>query len=901
MRRPFPFVFNRFRFVRIALLAALIGSAVSVTPVRAAGIVVNTEIDETTTNGSCSLREAITNANDDATTYADCAAGSGADTITFAGDYIVTLQGSQLPLITSEITIAGNGADKTILQASTCNPVTLPGGCTPATYRVFELSSPGNLTLDQVSVRHGRCWGFCNTTGYTGSDGGGIFFSGGALTVTNSNFSGNWAAVGGGIGFLGNDGKLTITDSTFSGNFGYDGAGINFQDTGYFNLQSTLTVANSIFSGNSGRALRLSGGTLTVMNSTFSDNSTGYDAGISNTGTAIISDSTFSRNSAIRAGAIGNYGTLTVINSTFTDNSATEEAGGAIVNSGTLTVRDSTFSGNSAQTQGGAIWTGIWGGGVPSAEVTNSIFTGNSAASGGAIYSTNASGAPIALLTVTDSNFSENSAIQDAGGGISLYDHADLSVSNSVFSGNSATTMGGGISTVLGGRLTLTDSTLSGNTAGSGGGLYFELSKKVDVIGSTFNGNSATTLGGGIHGTQSAKPSIPIIVNSTFSENKADLGGGLALFKTTLEATNSTFNRNSATTSGGGIHIELSDVTLTNTIVANSLSGDSCAGGIKDGGHNLDSGTSCKWGTNNGSLRNTDPKLGPLGVHGGPTPTHALLGGSPAIDKGDDAVCSASPVNSVDQQGTARPQGDHCDIGAYEYQGKNGSDTTGVFRPSNGLLYLKNKNESGFADIALNYGMGGDYPIVGDWDGDGTDTIGVYRDGTFYLRNENTNGFAEIVFAFGMPGDQPIAGDWNGDGVDTIGVLRNGTFYLRNSNDAGTPDVSFGLGNPGDVGIAGDWDGDGTDTTGVFRPSDGLLYLKNSNDTGFADIALNYGLPGDRPVTGDWDNDGTDTIGVYRDGTFYLRNVNTNGFAELIFSLGNLGDMPIVGNWDGIP
>ena len=228
-------------------------------------------------------------------------------------------------------------------------------------------------------------------------------------------------------------------------------------------------------------------------------------------------------------------------------------------------------------------------------------------------------------------------------------------------------------------------------------------------------------------------------------------------------------------------------------------------------------------------------------------------------------------------------------------------DSTGVFRPSNGLLYLKNSNDTGFADIALNYGMGGDYPITGDWNGDGTDTIGVYRDGTFYLRNSNTNGFAEIVFPFGQPGDQPIAGDWNGDGVDTVGVFRNGTFYLRNSNDAGAPDATFGLGNPGDVGIAGDWNGDGIDTTGVFRPSDGLLYLKNSNDTGFADIALNYGLPGDRPVTGDWDNDGTDTIGVYRAGTFYLRNENTNGFAELIFALGDPGDMPISGNWDGMP
>ena len=123
-------------------------------------------------------------------------------------------------------------------------------------------------------------------------------------------------------------------------------------------------------------------------------------------------------------------------------------------------------------------------------------------------------------------------------------------------------------------------------------------------------------------------------------------------------------------------------------------------------------------------------------------------------------------------------------------------DTVGIFRPSNGITFLKNTNASGFADIALNYGQPGDYPVVGDWDGNGTDTIGVYRNGTFYLRNSNTIGVADIQFAFGQPGDQPIAGDWDNDGIDTIGVFRNGTFQLRNSNSAGPASATFNLGNP---------------------------------------------------------------------------------------------------------
>ena len=232
-----------------------------------------------------------------------------------------------------------------------------------------------------------------------------------------------------------------------------------------------------------------------------------------------------------------------------------------------------------------------------------------------------------------------------------------------------------------------------------------------------------------------------------------------------------------------------------------------------------------------------------------------------------------------------------------------GADTTGVFRPTNGALYLKNTNATGFADVQINYGLGGDYPVTGDWDGNGTATIGVYRNGSFMLRNSNTIGFAEIVFPFGQAGDQPIAGDWNGDGIDTIGVYRSssGTFFLRNSNDTGPADMIFSLGIPGDVGIAGDWTGKGFDTTGVFRPSNGALYLKHTNATGFADIQINYGQGGDYPVTGDWDDNGTDTIGVYRNGTFMLRNSNTIGFAELVFDLGVPGDMPIAGNWDGAP
>jgi hypothetical protein len=309
-------------------------------------------------------------------------------------------------------------------------------------------------------------------------------------------------------------------------------------------------------------------------------------------------------------------------------------------------------------------------------------------------------------------------------------------------------------------------------------------------------------------------------------------------------------------------------------------------------------------------------------------PANATVGGSYApaatatsslpvtftIDASASSVCSISAgVVSFIATGTcvinANQAGDANYLAAPQVQQsfvvaeapKDGPDTTGVFRPTNGALYLKNQNTTGFADVQINYGLGGDYPVVGDWDGNGTVTIGIYRGGSFYLRNTNTIGFADVVFPFGAPGDQPVAGDWDGDGITTIGVYRNGTFFLRNQNSAGAPSATFALGVAGDVGIAGDWNGDGMDTTGVFRPSNGALYLKNQNTTGFADVQINYGLPGDKPVTGDWNDDGIDTIGVYRNGQFMLRNSNTIGFADMVFDLGIPGDMPIAGNWDGIP
>lgn len=128
--------------------------------------------------------------------------------------------------------------------------------------------------------------------------------------------------------------------------------------------------------------------------------------------------------------------------------------------------------------------------------------------------------------------------------------------------------------------------------------------------------------------------------------------------------------------------------------------------------------------------------------------------------------------------------------------------------------------------------------MAGDWNGDGIDTIGVYRPSTlsFYLRNSNSGGPEDIIFQYGVPGNVPMTGDWNGDGVDTIGVFLDDHWMLRDSNSNGYHDYDFDYGVAGVLPIVGDWDANGTDTIGVVDTTSNPPWLtwmlRNSNTAG---------------------------------------------------------------------
>jgi hypothetical protein len=232
-------------------------------------------------------------------------------------------------------------------------------------------------------------------------------------------------------------------------------------------------------------------------------------------------------------------------------------------------------------------------------------------------------------------------------------------------------------------------------------------------------------------------------------------------------------------------------------------------------------------------------------------------------------------------------------------------ETVGLVDPTTGLWNLRNTEGQ---VTSFFYGNPGDFPIIGDWDCDGDETPGMYRqsDGFVYLRNSNTQGVADIKFFFGNPGDIPIVGDFNGNGCHTVSIYRpsqSKVFIINtlgaNNGGLGQAEVDYFFGDPGDKPFVGDFDGDGTETIGLHRESTGLVYFRNTHTQGVADNEFIFGDPEDRLVAGDWTADGIDSPAVFRpsDTTFYFRHSNTQGVADNQFVWGDPQDLPVAGNF----
>jgi len=376
-------------------------------------------------------------------------------------------------------------------------------------------------------------------------------------------------------------------------------------------------------------------------------------------------------------GLLNDHATLTLNNCAVQNNSA--RFGGGVYNDAsgsgaTLNIFNTIVSGNLSSSTGNS----AFGGGICNIDtganltITNSAVNGNVSNSadsiacsgfGGGIHN----GAPPGALTqeggtvtITNSVVSNNSAGQGSGppspcgygGGISNY--GPMSITNSTISGNTAGLHGGGISHFHG-TLTINSSTINANSAiginhgtpeGTGGGI--ESQNTMTITNSTISGNSANSSAGGIaHGI------VTKIKNSTISGNAAPQGGGIA---------------SSAAEACSPCQLEIANTILQAGAEGTNIFMFNNTGTATSLGYNLSSDDGSGVLTATGDRINADPMLGPLQNNGGPTFTHDLLAGSPAVNGGDP---NFTPPPLYDQRGSGydRVVNGRIDIGSLEIQG----------------------------------------------------------------------------------------------------------------------------------------------------------------------------------------------------------------------------------------
>jgi hypothetical protein len=250
---------------------------------------------------------------------------------------------------------------------------------------------------------------------------------------------------------------------------------------------------------------------------------------------------------------------------------------------------------------------------------------------------------------------------------------------------------------------------------------------------------------------------------------------------------------------------------------------------------------------------------------------------------------------------------DWVDVLMGDFSGRGSSEVVGRISHSGHWWFLSWDSD----EKSFRFGNIDDTPIIGDWNGDGIDNIGVWRSGSFYLDydgNGEWNSDIDKSFRFGNIDDTPIIGDWNGDGIDNIGVWRSGSFYLDYDGngvwDGSVIDKLFTFGSSTDTPIIGDWNGDGIDNIGVWRS--GSFYLDyNGNgawDSG-VDLVSTFRNPTDTPIIGDFNGDGIDNIGAWSSGSFYFdyngNRVWDDSVVDKVLYFQISGGVPIIGNWNG--
>ena len=417
-------------------------------------------------------------------------------------------------------------------------------------------------------------------TNNTAKIGGAIYNSADCFVVGNSTFANNTATSNGGVIFNYGIG-FVVGNSTFVNNSAADGAGA------ILNGGRGFVVGNSTFTNNTatskGGAIYNYGIGFVVGNSTFANN-TAEDAGaVYNEGdNSVVGNSTFVNNTATSiGGAIINNGKLVVDNSAFEDNAA-NYYGGAILNNGKLVVDNSAFEDNAANYYGGAIFN--W----DDLQVTNSAFDGNDILvrniramdnvdhGGAAIYNWKNG-----KLDISKSNFTNNIKNYKNGDRLvgAVATIGDATISDSYFVNNSG--RWGGALSVMGGEFSSAtnfidiDGTKFVNNSALYGGAMFVWGSNYAISNSVFDNNSAfgkgnmtpnNNNGGALVVTQGNIPISGTIINSNFTNNKAQYGGAAWINEGTVDISNSNFINNTATVEAGAIGFEPAYTKITATV-----------------------------------------------------------------------------------------------------------------------------------------------------------------------------------------------------------------------------------------------------------------------------------------------------------------------------------------------
>jgi hypothetical protein len=448
--------------------------------------------------------------------------------------------------------------------------------------------------------------------------------------------------------------------------------------SGELSVTGELTVigngaTNTIIDGNgTARIFDVGAAGLTIGGATLQNGvGTGDGGAVRSQGPVIVDASTITDNSASGNGGGVAAADLTIENgSVVRANHAGVNGGGAIAYTGDLTVTDSTIGGssvadgNTANSDGGVAIPS----GTGTVTITSSTVSHNTAPSNAAVVGA-------AAVVISGSTISSNDSAGILSGGV-------LTITDSTVSSNAGGSGGGGGGVVGFGDVSITGSWVDQNTSPSvGGGLLIVGSDTASISDSTFSDNEQTDPGGFTGGGMVLVDTSATLTNVTISGNTAAAangGGGLVIARQTpgtpspdtVTIESSTIDGNAAT-AGAGIFVspDAAATTVVSTILSNST-GPACDTTIPitDGGFNLLFNTaagSCVFDAAN-DVTGADPSLDALTVNAPAAlvPTMALSAGSPAAD----VVTTGCPPPATDARGVTRSQGDACDVGAFELE-----------------------------------------------------------------------------------------------------------------------------------------------------------------------------------------------------------------------------------------